>query len=181
MSDNEILALSYKEPARFADLFDRHNGRLLAIASKMTGSREESEDIVQETFVRIYKHGRKFLDNKKYEAGGNFSHWSNVILKNCILDNFRKRKTKEVALTDEIEATAKGEDEYALLESKNYLESVFSKLPQAAAEVLKLHYLFGKSFKEIGKRLGISSAAARVRAHRAKKYFLEIHHKIKYE
>src|SRR3989344_1927329 len=112
MTDNEILALSYKNPTQFAELFNRHSGRLLAVAKRSLGSAEEAEDTVQETFVRIYKYGKKFLDQ-----GGEFKPWSNTILKHCIIDTLRKRKVHEVSLSEEIESVIPGHSDYEINES----------------------------------------------------------------
>ena len=173
MSDNEILALSYKEPARFAELFDRHSGRLLAMAKRKVGSEDEAEDTVQNTFIRIYKHGEKFL-----EKGGNFKFWVNAILRNCAIDQIKKRRKNEVSLTEEMQETLGASGDHGLFESNDFIQSVFKRLSSAKAEILKLRFILGKSFKEIGKILGISSGAARVRTHRAKKDFLAIYNQL---
>ncbi|MEK7642572.1 MAG: sigma factor-like helix-turn-helix DNA-binding protein, partial [Patescibacteria group bacterium] len=63
--------------------------------------------------------------------------------------------------------------EFPEYESNNFLNSVFDKLDFISRDILKMRFVFGKSFKYIGRTLGISSGAARVRAHRAKKMFVE--------
>lgn len=173
MSDIEILMLSYKEPARFAEIFNRHSGRLLAIARRSLGSKDEAEDVVQETFVRVYKHGSKFL-----EKGGDFKLWSNGILRNCIIDQIRKRARKEISLTEEMENMVAAQSDHADFESSNYISSIFKMIGSSGAEVLHLRFVLGKSFKEIGKIMGIKSNTARVRAHRAKKDFMEVHNRL---
>jgi DNA-directed RNA polymerase specialized sigma24 family protein len=156
MSDNEILALSYKNPSRFAELFDRHHGRLLAIAKSALDSRDEAEDVVQEAFVRIYKYSGKFL-----EQGGDFKHWSNGILRNLIIDAIRKRQKHEMRLTEEMEEVLAAPEQTEV------------NLHHFASEILNLRFVLGHSFKEIGRMLGISSGAARVKTLRAKKEFLK--------
>lgn len=173
MSDNEILMLSYKEPSRFAELFERHSGRFLAVARKITKSKDLAEDIVQNTFIRIYRHGEKFL-----AKGGDFKKWSNVILRNCIIDEVSKSKVNNVSLTSEMESVLPGADEHELVESSNYLQSILDRLSVANAQIIKLRFMIGQSFKEIGKILNISSGAARVRVFRAKKEFLEVSEKL---
>lgn len=173
VSDQEILRLSYDRPGTFSQLFDRHQKRFLSIARKATSSRDEAEDIVQESFIRIYKHGRKFL-----AKGGNFKSWSDMILRNCIIDQITKRKGQDVSLTEEMENFLIATDNFDSFESNNYIQSVFDKISSAKAEVLKLRYVLGKSFKEIGKILGITSGAARVRVYRAKRDFILIHNQL---
>ena len=170
MSDSKILRLSYKRPSVFKQLFDRHNKRFLAIAKKSLSSREEAEDAVQETFIRVYRHGNKFLKSK-----GRFKEWSNAILKNCIIDQLRKRKLQTLPITEELEAVLEAPDEIASKESDNYFSSILSKMSSLAKEVLRLRFILGKSFKEIGKIMHTTSGAARVRVFRARKIFIEIH------
>jgi RNA polymerase sigma-70 factor, ECF subfamily len=172
MSDAEILKTAYSSPGAFKELFDRHNKRFLNIARRSLSSKEEAEDAVQETFIRIYKHGEKFLESR-----GNFRNWSNTILKNCIIDQIRKRKAS-TSLSDELESVLASPDEGADQESQNYFSSVLGKMGSVASEILRLRYVLGKSFKEIGKIMSISSGSARVRAHRAKKAFVRLHNQL---
>ena len=164
--DEEILRLSYKNPARFGELFDRHNKRFLAIARKSLRTKEDAEDAVQETFVKMYKYGKKFS-----ESGGSFRPWSNTILKNCIAGQINNYKKAHISLTDEMEAVLADTNRQEESMDKSYVEFVLNKMDQATTQVLKLRYFAGKSFKQIGQILNIRSGAARVRVYRAKKIF----------
>jgi RNA polymerase sigma-70 factor (ECF subfamily) len=172
MDDKEILALSYKNPAKFAELFDRHYSRLFAIARRALNSKEEAEDAVQEAFLKIYKYGRKFSTQE-----GDFTYWSNAILRNLIIDQIRKNQRKALPLTEEMESLLVAEEGESA-ESANYFSSVINKIDKTAAEVLNLRFVLGQSFKEIGRMLGISSGAARVRVLRAKKQYIRIKNEI---
>lgn len=168
-TDEEILRLSYKNPARFSELFDRHYKRFLKIARKTLRATEDAEDTVQETFVKIYKYGKKFSAS----PGGKFTQWSNAILNNCIADKINSYKNTDVSLTEEMESVIPDPNFSEDFGDKNYVNFIFKKIDRAAAESLKLRFIFGKSFKQIAKILGIRSGAARVRVHRAKKMFEE--------
>jgi len=172
ISDEEILRLSYKKPHRFGELFDRHHKRFLRIAEKTLRSKDDAEDVVQETFVRIYKYGKNF--SKK---GGKFRPWSNTILKNSLADQINKYKNVSTSFTEEMEAITASSDlgEGDVDGSKTYVQFVLSKIGGTAAEIIKLRYIFGKSFKEIGKLLNIKSSTARVRAYRSKKIFIKVY------
>ena len=87
MSDEKILELSYRKPSCFGELFDRHQKRFLRVAQRTLRSKDDAEDVVQDTFVKIYKYGRKFPSN-----GGKFIPWANTILKNCLADQINKYK-----------------------------------------------------------------------------------------
>ena len=173
MTDSEVLRLSYTKPSVFKQLFDRHNRRFLSIAKRSLSSKEEAEDAVQETFIRIYKHGGKFLETR-----GQFKQWSNAILKNCIIDQMRKRRVESVSLSEELEAVLEAPREDQNAESSNYFSSVLLKMAKPFREVLRLRYVLGKSFKEIGKILHITSSTARVRVYRARKTFISIHQQL---
>lgn len=170
LEDIEVLRLSYEQPGVFGELFDRHQSRFLAIAKMNLQELTASEDAVQNTFVRIYKYGKKFLQNQTQK--GDFKSWSNQILANCIKDEARKRKFS-VELSAELESVVAAESEFPEYESDNFLASVFSQMDAMSAKILEMRFVLGKSFKQIGKSLSISSGAARVRAYRAKKYFVE--------
>lgn len=180
MSDEEILKISYKKPHYFGELFNRHNKRFMKIAQKALRSRDDAEDVVQETFVRIYKYGKKAsLEENKFRP------WSNTILKNCLADQIKKYKNATASLTNEIENTVPdlkpgetalmGIEAISEINNKSYVEFVLKKIGGATAEILNLRYVLGKSFKEIAKILHIKNSAARVRVHRSKKIFMKIY------
>ncbi len=170
MSDEKILELSYRKPSCFGELFDRHQKRFLRVAQRTLRSKDDAEDVVQDTFVKIYKYGRKFPSN-----GGKFIPWANTILKNCLADQINKYKNMPVSFTDEMEAVTPSLNQEDILDdgNKNYVQFVLKKIGGATAEILNLRYVLGKSFKEIAKTLNIKNSTARVRVHRSKKIFMQ--------
>jgi RNA polymerase sigma-70 factor, ECF subfamily len=175
MSDEEILKLSYKRPSRFRELFDRHNKRFLRIALRALRSRDDAEDAVQESFVRIYKYGKKFSSTGE----GKFVPWANTILRNCIADQINKYKNSTVTMNEEIESTAPDLIDLSQYDSTfgnaSYVQFVLGKMDSTAAEIINLRYILGKSFKEIAKMLNIKNSTARVKVYRSKKVFAEVY------
>ena len=172
ISDKEILELSYSHPSKFGILFDRYHKLFLATSTKNFLSKGEAEDAVQNTFIRIYKYGHTFLDRE-----GEFKYWAFAILKNCTIDELKKRP-RSTPMTEEMENVFGSSEMQEESESNNYMDSILAKMNSAGAEILKLRFVLGKSFKQISKILGINSSAARVRAYRAKKDFIAIHNKL---
>ncbi len=70
----------------FNKIVDRYKDRLMNVIGRMLSSREEAEDIVQETFVRVYQHRQSF----NFEHC--FSTWIYTIGLNLARNELRKRK-----------------------------------------------------------------------------------------
>ena len=79
----------------FRVLVERHSRSVFRLAYRMTGSAEDAEDVVQETFVRAYRQLPRF------EARANFSTWLYRIGFNCAIDHLRGRHGRIVAQAPE--------------------------------------------------------------------------------
>ena len=178
ISDKNILELSMKNPQYFELLVDRYQGPFLRKSASLMHSMEEAEDIVQETFLKIYKYGRKF----KEQDGATFKSWAYEILRNTCYDYYNRQKryrsrVKAVDLNDyEFEDTSTPTPlaEARAGESRNYIESILAIMPKSLSDVLRLYFLEGKSQKEIASIKNISAGAVRTRIHRAKTFFRNI-------
>jgi len=85
----------------FGVLVQRHSHALFRLAYRMTGNEHDAEDVVQETFLRAYKH----LD--RFQSRANFFTWLHRIAANCSLDLLRKRQRHEEQLeADELGGSA---------------------------------------------------------------------------
>ena len=78
------------DQAAFHVLVERHGRSIYRMAYRMAGSREDAEDIVQETFVRAYRQLIRFEDR------ANFGTWLYRIGFNCAVDYVRARRHREV-------------------------------------------------------------------------------------
>ncbi len=174
-SDEEILARSIRTPSLFGVLVSRYEDAFLRKALSIVRGREEAEDIVQETFAKIYLNAPRF----KEVPGASFKSWGYRILINTALTHYQKRK-RERGETAELPAefyevlpdTAMRQFEH--LETREYLISVLSKMPEHLSRILSLHFLDGKPQKEIATDEGMSVGAVKTRIHRAKKEFKKI-------
>src|SRR5687768_8759398 len=75
----------------FRSLVERHSRAVFRLAHRMTGSAQDAEDVVQETFLRAYKQLSRF------ESRANFSTWLHRIAVNCSIDLIRARPHREAA------------------------------------------------------------------------------------
>jgi RNA polymerase sigma factor (sigma-70 family) len=63
-------------------------GLLMAFAMKLTNNREDAKDLYQETVMRA------FASKERFEEGTNFKAWVTTIMRNCYINEYRKRRTR---------------------------------------------------------------------------------------
>ena len=174
--DEEILAASLVKPAIFKVLVDRYQEAFLRKAGDILKSQEEAEDIVQETFVKIYLNGKKF---KKVE-GIEFKSWAYKILVNTAISRYRKVSQKwqdesvnplELELASERNLST--QDIVLESETKSITASLISRLPKPLARLVSLYYIEDKSYKDIAKEESMTIPALKMKLFRAKKMLKE--------
>ena len=75
----------------FHQLYQNHWERIWRIALRHTGSRDDAEDIMQDTFVRTFEK----IHTYKFQLSPSFASWLNTICLNCTIDFLRRRKAKQ--------------------------------------------------------------------------------------
>ena len=69
LEDVEVItAFLGGEERAFQELVERYQGRLLNFVYRTVGDRERAEDLVQEVFVRVYRHLHRFDQEKKFST-----------------------------------------------------------------------------------------------------------------
>ena len=169
--DEEILAASLEKPALFRILVDRYQDAFVRKALGIVRQKEEAEDIVQETFVKIYFNGQKF---KKYD-GIEFKSWAYKILVNTAISRYRKISKKwqaESADPLDLELASDNfstQDLAVEIEKKSVTADLLSRLPKHLARLMSLYYIEDKSYKEIAKQESVTIPALKMKLFRAKK------------
>lgn len=173
-SDEYILKTSEDDPKAFEIFVSRYMEKFKRKVRFMIGDMPEVDDIVQETFVKIYINAPHY---KKVE-GASVSSWSYAILINTCL-SFCKKNAREKSITVELDddmvqviADKSGDRERALTMDSFF--SVVSKIPLMFRSILEDLVVRGKTYKETAERAGITENALRTRISRAKKMFKEI-------
>ena len=156
----------------FRELVERHSRGLYRLAFRMTGRREDAEDVVQETFLRAHRQLHRF------EARANVGTWLYRIAVNCSYDALRARPKREMApLEGVVEQATQGAETRDAAPDQNRL--VFSAQVRArVAQTLDtltpveraafvLRHVEGRSIDEIRRALGLSVSAAKHSVFRA--------------
>jgi len=154
-SDAQLIA-AYRggQTSAFDFLMHRYVKPLYGFVYRMLGNAHDAEEIVQEAFVRVWKHLHQFDPQKSFKA------WLFSIAKNATLDFIKKKKTipfshferdaDDFSLINEIPDYAPMPSELIeKMESTEYLERIVSRLPVVDRETLLLRYTYDCTFQEI--------------------------------
>lgn len=90
MPDACIARAQAGDADAFRELVDRHSRAVFRVAYRVTGTVEDAEDVVQETFLRAYRQLHRF------ESRANFGTWLHRIAVNCAVDLIRARPRREM-------------------------------------------------------------------------------------
>lgn len=171
LSDEEILARSQAQPWIFAVLLERYQDAFLRKAQSVVRNELDAEEIVQDTFTKIYLNAHRF----EVQEGAKFSSWAYRILMNTAFTRYQK-KVKEgqrfVNIDPEFEQFIGERAEHSgFEEKKDAVERVLERMPGHFVVVLRLHYLERWSHKDIADDMGETVGTIKARIHRAKAAF----------
>jgi RNA polymerase sigma-70 factor, ECF subfamily len=171
LSDEEVLRMSRKDPGVFEILVQRYEDAFLRKARSILYSKEDAEEVVQDTFTRIYV----YADRYQPQAGASFSSWGYTILTRLAFTRYQKLvKHRKVTAPLEVETYERLPDSSDFRDELTVKDEVLvalSKIPESAARVLSLQFLEGKTQEEIAEIEGASVSAVKTRVHRAKRLF----------
>lgn len=173
--DHEVLALSIKDPRVFEVLVDRYEEAFVNKIAAILKNKEQAQDIVQDTFVKIYLNAHKF----ELQEGASFKSWGYKILLNTCFTFCKKHNRQKDFVSnvdqDVLNSVSGGNSDYEKKLETDHFLFVVSKLPETFGKLLKLVAFEGKTHEDIAKEEGISVGAARTRLHRARREFKKIH------
>ena len=171
LSDEEVLVKSLTEPAYFAILTERYQSKLLAKAKQLLPyNPETAQDVVQDTFVKVYLYGPRF----KKQEGASFKSWIYRILINTCFTHYQKIKRDREATLRIDEETMQFVDPESLKEFNHRLDtdlvsSLIAKLPLMLRRVSQAYFIDGLDYDQIAIKEGVTEGVIRTRIHRAKK------------
>lgn len=148
----------------FNGMVDRYKDRLMNVIGRMLSSTEEAEDIVQETFIRVYQHRQSF----------NFQHcfstWIYTIGLNLARNELRKRKKYKYYDISEMQGNEK---EFAIepkLPSRlpELLKTAISSLPDKYRTAFMLRDVQEMSYEEVAQVLSVPLGTVKSRVNRAR-------------
>ena len=169
LSDEQLMArVAARDSAAFELLYDRHSAVVLGIAVKIVGDRAVGEEVLQETYWRMWTQAATFDPAK-----GPLRAWLFSIARRQALDVLRRQSVRPAAARDDSEArrleTAPATDEDVPVAAEQAIaaEQLRGALDQLSAEqkrVLELAYFGGLTRQEIARVTGTPLGTVHTRA-----------------
>ena len=183
-SDEELMLRVQSGVADCYDvLVERYKVRLFNYLYRLTGNRDEAEEIAQEAFVKAYIHAGK------YKTIARFSTWLYTIATNLVRNRIRSRSrapqlvslwtrgfgdSEEERVLD-IEDTGRTPDEAINdAELSSVINGAIAKIPEKYRESFVLREINELSYEEIAAVTGLKLGTVRSRINRARNYFRQL-------
>jgi len=144
----------------FEALVRRHNQRLFRAARAIVKSDVEAEDVLQQTWLEIFRHLGQFRGDAQ------FTTWATRIAVHAAIAHARKQPV--IAEVVETGGDATQDDTVEQAQLGKILEKCLQQLPQGSREVMVLRDVLELDTAETAAALGLTQEAVRVRLHRAR-------------
>ena len=170
-----LEALRAGDRAEFAQLVEQYSPMIYRLGLKMLNNPQDAEDILQETFIKAYKH----ID--KFDGRSSVSTWLYRIATNEALMSLRMKRPDTVSFDmpsiyesepqeplQIIDWCCMPEEEYLTAEGRMRLDQAAERLPESLWIVFILRDIEGLSTRETAEVLDISEMAVKTRLSRAR-------------
>lgn len=150
-------------------LYDRYASTVLGVSLKIVGDQALAEDMLQETFWRVWKSAGTFQSQR-----GTFTSWLFRIARNLAIDAYRRRNVRPQALNVEdgrepiLEAmpdpdTDVAEQTQSILKNRQ-VRNALASLPRVQRQVIEMAYFYGMTRLEIAEATGEALGTIHTRA-----------------
>ena len=155
----------------FEVLYDRYASRVLGVTIKIIGDQAQAEDILQETFWRVWQSARTYQSQL-----GPFTGWLFRIARNLAIDAYRRQSVRP-----QVPVSAGGEGDDPILDQTpdpdmdvaeqaqsllNYrqIRKALAALPSVQRQVIEMAYFYGMTRQEIAEVTGEAVGTIHTRA-----------------
>jgi RNA polymerase sigma-70 factor (ECF subfamily) len=168
-----VTAAKSGDQTAFAQLWERHSNKVFRRVYRITGNRDDAEDVLQEAWMKAYAH------LKTFQGRASFSTWlTRIAINSALMVLRRKRNHPEASMEvydgetwrslDVADQTEDVEELYTRNEIAQRVKRAIYRLKPCQRKVVEIHHLNDGSLKETADRAGISMGAAKSRLSRAR-------------
>lgn len=143
-------------------LYDLFKGKLMGLCRRYSRSKDEAQDILQETFIRI------FTKINQLESPDKFESWMKAIAVHTAITHYHKTKTHNLIFSDVPDDDVEMQDPGIENLTDEYLVNLVNELPDGCRLVFNLFAIEGYSHGEIAEMLQISEGTSRSQLYHAK-------------
>ncbi len=145
------------------DLYVRHRRSVYSVCLRMTGSREEAEDLTQEVFIQLLRKVGSFRGESQ------FSTWLYRLTVNQVLMHFRRTTKRRGDVHSEIELAIPQARRDSDVTERIALEKALARLPAGSRAVFLMFDVAGYNHSEIASIFGCSVGNSKSQLHKARK------------
>lgn len=155
LSDKALVAqVAQGSSAALEALYDRYAPTVLGISLKVIGDQSAAEDVLQETFWRVWRSAATYQSQR-----GPFTGWLFRIARNLAIDAYRRRNTRPRSITDVDDSDSKidqmpdptmdvQEQAQSVLKNRQ-VRNALASLPRVQRVVIEMAYFYGMTRQEI--------------------------------
>jgi len=163
INEQELVAHCVRHERRYQEiLYRQYADEMYSVALIYSDSEQDACDIVQESFIKVFKR----IDSFKFECP--LKAWIRRIVVNTALDHYRKKKREQEHAQTYMQSLEVEVDDIIPQLNANELLLMMQQLPQKAAMVLKLYAIEGYAHKEIANMLHITEGTSKSQLNRAR-------------
>ncbi|MFD2258078.1 RNA polymerase sigma factor [Luteolibacter algae] len=171
--DHQLMAaITTGDHRAFRQLVERHQNAVVGTVSKMLGNANDSEDIAQQVFIRVWKHA------KRYKPDNKFTTYLYTIVRNLVYNESRRRSRKKTVSSDQREedyhlqhpADSSAQPDSTLLnaELRLAIDTAIQNLPENQRMAVILRRYENLPYEEIAQVLGATVPAVKSLLFRAR-------------
>ena len=136
-------------------------------ALRIVLNREEAEDIVQDTLIKLWER------RDELEKVENLEAFALTMARNLSIDRKEKSENQNISFDDEVhdlpdEGQGSSDSQVMREETRGFIANIINALPEKQRTILQLRDIEGKSYKEIADTLSISESDVKVTLFRAR-------------
>jgi RNA polymerase sigma-70 factor (ECF subfamily) len=170
LSDEILIArVTRGDRTALEALYDRHAATVMGICFKIIADRAAAEDVLQETFWRVWQNAATYQSQR-----GSFAGWLFRIARNLAIDVYRRDRSRPLTITETKDADPildqmpdldvnVSEQTQANLDAQQ-VRKALQNLPREQRQVIELAYFYGMTRQEISEATGEALGTIHTRA-----------------
>lgn len=164
------MKVTNQDYEKIEELYELYEQKIYFVAYSILKNVQQAEDVVQETFITLYKNLKKLCNLNTHEL----KLYILRIAKNKAIDSYRKNKRHgeflEEYQREAIETVDENIEEWEQrLMSENKIDTLLSVLSESCKQVFKYKVFYNLSYQEISKLMGMTEVNVRKQFERSRK------------